>query len=106
MQRKRVTTSKEGGGFWREKERAEWSHIKSKESNLVRGREEFVKTKVSVTKSLGKGPPIVGNPKPTIQIGCEPKYRPSPLAIFWVAIFWGRTIIILLSLTNQICLQL
>ena len=29
---------------------------------------------------------IVGNPKPTIQIGCEPKNRLSPLTIFLVRI--------------------
>ena len=50
----------------------------------MRGREEFVKIRVSVIEFLGKGLPIVGNPKPTIQIGCKPKYKPSPLAIFWV----------------------
>ena len=50
----------------------------------MRGREEFVKIRVSVTESSGKGPLIVGNSKPTIQIGCEPKYKLSPLAIFWV----------------------
>ena len=50
----------------------------------MRGREEFVKTRVSATKSSGKGLPIVGNPKPIIQISCEPKYKSSPLAIFWV----------------------
>ena len=30
--------------------------------------------------------PIVGNPKPTIQIGCEPKNGLSPLTIFLVRI--------------------
>ena len=35
-------------------------------------------------ESLSKELPIVGNPKPTIQIGCEPKYRLSPLTIFLV----------------------
>ena len=50
----------------------------------MRGREEFIKTRISVTGSLGKELPIVGNPKPTIQIGCELKYKSSPLAIFWV----------------------
>ena len=29
--------------------------------------------------------PIVGNPKPTIQIGCETKHRLSFLTIFWCA---------------------
>ena len=29
--------------------------------------------------------PIVGNPKPTIQIGCKPKYKLSPLTIFFGA---------------------
>ena len=28
--------------------------------------------------------PIIGNPKPTIQISYEPKYRSSLLTIFWV----------------------
>ena len=83
--RKKSDNFKRGDeGFWREKERVEGSHIKSEGSNLVRGREEFEKTRVSIIESPGKGLPIVGNPKPTIQIGCEPKYKPSPLAIFWV----------------------
>ena len=51
----------------------------------MRGREEFIKIRVSVIEFLGKGLPIVGNPKPTIQIGCKPKYKPSPLAIFGCA---------------------
>ena len=91
MQNWEVNTRKKGdnfrkgeGGFWREKERAERSHIKSEENNLVRGREEFIKIRVSETESLGKGLPIVRNSKPTIQISCELKYRSSLLAIFWV----------------------
>ena len=32
--------------------------------------------------SPSKELPIVRNPKPTIQIGCEPKNRLSPLTIF------------------------
>ena len=54
------------GGGWREKERKGGSHIKSEGSDVVRGREEFVKTRVSATGSSGKGLPIVGNSKPTI----------------------------------------
>ena len=43
-----------------------------------------VKIKVNATGSLNQGLPIIGNPKSTIQISCEPKYRSSPLTIFWV----------------------
>ena len=40
---------------------------------------------MNATGSPNKGLPIVGNSKPTIQIGCEPKYKSSPLSIFWVS---------------------
>ena len=39
---------------------------------------------MNATGSPDKRLPIIGNSKPTIQIGCEPKYKSSPLSIFWV----------------------
>ena len=39
---------------------------------------------MNATGPSDQGLPIIGNPKPTIQISCEPKYRSSPLTIFWV----------------------
>ena len=39
---------------------------------------------MNATGSTNQGLPIIGNPKPTIQISYEPKYRSSPLTIFWV----------------------
>ena len=36
-------------------------------------RESLAKTRA--IGSLGKGPPIIENPKSTIQIDCEPNYR-------------------------------
>ena len=39
------------------------------------GRERGLQKQERVTESLGKGLPIVGNLKPTIQIDCEPNYR-------------------------------
>ena len=43
--------------------------------------------------SPGIGSPLVGNPKPTTQIDCEPKQRLSPITKFWAptigAVYWN-----------------
>ena len=47
------------------------SHPKGEREQLYEQREGF--ECMSVFRLSSKGSPIVGNPKPTIQIDCEPK---------------------------------
>ena len=58
--REKDYSKRRGSGFERERERE-------------REREGAAKTRV--TGFPGEGPPIVGNPKSTIQIDCEPNSR-------------------------------
>ena len=68
--------------MWREKGE---KSIKRKESNLVREKRGSQKPR-SAIGSPGEGSPIVGNFKPIIQRGCEPKYWPIKLKLFWARI--------------------
>ena len=79
---KGVIISKKGGWQFQRERRAKDNNTSSRESNS-----EW--SLYSLECALGspcKEFPIVGNPKPTIQIGCEPKNRLSPLTIFLVRI--------------------
>ena len=49
------------------------SHPKGEREQLYEQREGF--ECMSVFRLSSKGSPIVGNPKPTIQIGCKLNYR-------------------------------
>ena len=75
---------KGGWKHWEEnKEKEEWL-LQKRGGDFVRNEGRGIQEQEWATRSPGKGLPTIGNIKPTIQIGCEPKRQTSPLASFWV----------------------